>query len=140
MTIQQKLINIGGELDQNRIILKNIEIPFYIPSEELVALSIEEMCDDILVKRKNMDKAFETSEKEKLQEDSETVSKIKDFLDSLQELLHRVKPLKVNGVEESSFYANFELLRYQNSFFELPLSLQSYELSFIKTSFYQLIK
>ncbi|MBO7316677.1 MAG: type V CRISPR-associated protein Cas12a/Cpf1 [Paludibacteraceae bacterium] len=80
----------------------------YIPSEELVALSIEEMCDDILVKRKNMDKAFETSEKEKLQEDSETVSKIKDYLDSLQELLHRVKPLKVNGVGESSFYANFD--------------------------------
>lgn len=35
MTIQQKLINIGGELDQNRIILKNIDIPFVIPSEEL---------------------------------------------------------------------------------------------------------
>lgn len=82
----------------------------YIPSEELVALSIEEMCDDILVKRKNMDKAFETSEKEKLQEDSETVSKIKDYLDSLQELLHRVKPLKVNGVGESSFYANFDTI------------------------------
>ena len=80
----------------------------YIPSEELVTLSIEEMCDDILAKRKNMDKAFETSEKEKLQEDSETVSKIKDYLDSLQELLHRVKPLKVNGVGESSFYASFD--------------------------------
>ena len=82
----------------------------YIPSEELVALSIEEMCDDILVKRKNMDMAFETSEKEKLQEDSETVSKIKDYLDSLQELLHRVKPFKVNGVGESSFYANFDTI------------------------------
>ena len=35
MTIQQKLISIGGVLDQNRIILKNIDIPFYIPSEEL---------------------------------------------------------------------------------------------------------
>lgn len=80
----------------------------YVPSEELVALSIKEVCDDILVKRKNMDMAFETSEKEKLQEDSETVSKIKDYLDSLQELLHRVKPLKVNGVGESSFYANFD--------------------------------
>lgn len=80
----------------------------YIPSEELIAFSIEEMCDDILAKRKFMDKAFETSEKEKLQEDSETVSKIKDYLDSLQELLHRVKPLKVNGVGESSFYANFD--------------------------------
>ena len=82
----------------------------YIPSKELVALSIEEMCDDILVKRKNMDMAFETSEKEKLQEDSETVSKIKDYLDSLQELLHRVKPFKVNGVGESSFYANFDTI------------------------------
>ena len=80
----------------------------YIPSEELIAFSIKEMCDDILAKRKLMDKAFETSEKEKLQEDSETVSKIKDYLDSLQELLHRVKPLKVNGVGESSFYANFD--------------------------------
>lgn len=80
----------------------------YIPSEELIAFTIEEMCEDILAKRKNMDKAFETSEKEKLQEDSETVSKIKDYLDSLQELLHRVKPLKVNGVGESSFYANFD--------------------------------
>ena len=80
----------------------------YIPSEELIAFSIKEMCDDILAKRKFMDKAFETSEKEKLQEDSETVSKIKDYLDSLQELLHRVKPLKVNSVGESSFYANFD--------------------------------
>ena len=35
MTIQQKLISIGGTLDQNRIILKNIDIPFYIPNEEL---------------------------------------------------------------------------------------------------------
>lgn len=35
MTIQQKLISIGGTLEQERIILKNIEIPFYIPSEEL---------------------------------------------------------------------------------------------------------
>ena len=35
MTIQQKLISIGGEVNQNKIILKNIEIPFYIPSEEL---------------------------------------------------------------------------------------------------------
>ena len=35
MTIQQKLISIGGVIEENRIILKNIEIPFYIPSEEL---------------------------------------------------------------------------------------------------------
>ena len=35
MTIQQKLISIGGVLDQNRIILKNIDIPFYVPCEEL---------------------------------------------------------------------------------------------------------
>lgn len=82
----------------------------YIPSKELVALSIKEVCDDIIVKRKNMDMAFETSEKEKLQEDSETVSKVKDYLDSLQELLHRVKPFKVNGVGESSFYANFDTI------------------------------
>lgn len=82
----------------------------YIPSEELVAFSIKEMCADSLSKRSIMENSFETSEKEKLQEDSETVSKIKDYLDSLQELLHRVKPLKVNGVEESSFYANFDTI------------------------------
>ena len=35
MTIQQKLISIGGTLEQGKIILKNIEIPFCIPSEEL---------------------------------------------------------------------------------------------------------
>lgn len=35
MTIQQKLIKIGGMVEQNRIILKNINIPFYIPDEEL---------------------------------------------------------------------------------------------------------
>lgn len=80
----------------------------YIPSEEIVAFSIKEMCADSLSKRSIMENSFETSEKEKLQEDSETVSKIKDYLDSLQELLHRVKPLKVNGVGESSFYANFD--------------------------------
>lgn len=80
----------------------------YIPSEELIAFSIKEMCADSLSKRSIMENSFETSEKEKLQEDSETVSKIKDYLDSLQELLHRVKPLKVNGVEESSFYASFD--------------------------------
>ena len=80
----------------------------YIPSEELVAFSIKEMCADSLSKRSIMENSFETSEKEKLQEDSETVSKIKNYLDSLQELLHRVKPLKVNGVGESSFYANFD--------------------------------
>lgn len=35
MTIQQKLINIGGVIEENRIILKNIDIPFYVPCEEL---------------------------------------------------------------------------------------------------------
>ena len=82
----------------------------YIPSEELVAFSIKEMCADSLSKRSIMENSFETSEKEKLQEDSETVSKIKDYLDSLQDLLHRVKPFKVNGVGESSFYANFDTI------------------------------
>ena len=35
MTIQQKLISIGGVLEQNKILLKNIDIPFYVPCEEL---------------------------------------------------------------------------------------------------------
>ena len=80
----------------------------FIPGEEVIALSIKEMCDDILSKRKVMEASLESSKMAILQEDSETVSKIKDYLDSLQELLHRVKPLKVNGVGESSFYASFD--------------------------------
>lgn len=82
----------------------------YVQSEELVALSVKEMYDDILAKRKVMENSFENSVKEKLQEDSETVSKIKDYLDSVQDLLHRIKPLKVNGVGESAFYANFDTI------------------------------
>ena len=35
MTNQEKLLHIGGVLEENRITLKNIDIPFYIPSEEL---------------------------------------------------------------------------------------------------------
>lgn len=35
MTIQQKLISIGGTLEENRINLKYIDIPFYIPMQEL---------------------------------------------------------------------------------------------------------
>lgn len=35
MTIQEKLLHIGGVLEENRITLKNIDIPFYVPSEEL---------------------------------------------------------------------------------------------------------
>ena len=35
MTIQEKLLHIGGQLEENKIYLKNIDIPFYIPCEEL---------------------------------------------------------------------------------------------------------
>lgn len=80
----------------------------FVPSEEVIALPIKEMCDDILSKRKVMEASLESSKMAILQEDFETISRIKDYLESLQDLLHRIKPLKVNGVGESSFYASFD--------------------------------
>lgn len=80
----------------------------FVPGEEVIALSIKEMCDDILSKRKVMEASFKNSEMGILQEDLETVSRIKDYLESLQDLLHRIKPLKVHGVGDSSFYSSFD--------------------------------
>ena len=83
----------------------------FVQGTELVALSIKEMCDDILTKRKAMNIVLENLSDEKLlREKPEDVSVIKDYLDAVQELLHRIKPLKVNGVGDSSFYSIFDFI------------------------------
>ena len=81
----------------------------FVQGTELVALSIKEMCDDILTKRKAMNVVLENLSDEKLlREKPEDVSVIKDYLDGVQELLHRIKPLKVNGVGDAAFYSVFD--------------------------------
>ena len=81
----------------------------FVQGTELVALSIKEMCDDILTKRKAMNVVLENLSDEKLlREKPEDVSVIKDYLDAVQELLHRIKPLKVNGVGDAAFYSVFD--------------------------------
>lgn len=81
----------------------------FVQGSELVALSIKEMCDSILAKRKSMNGVLENLSDEKLlQEKPEDVAVIKDYLDAVQELLHRIKPLKVNGVGDAAFYSVFD--------------------------------
>ena len=77
--------------------------------EELVALSIKESCGDILSKRKAMNDVFsDINESNSLRDNSEDIAKIKTYLDSVQDLFHRMKPLKVNGLGDPSFYAVFD--------------------------------
>ncbi len=83
----------------------------FVQGTELVALSIKETCDDILSKRKLMDKVLEDiSDANPLKERNDDVAKIKTYLESVQELLHRIKPLKVNGIGDPSFYAQFDFI------------------------------
>ncbi len=81
----------------------------FVQGSELVALSIKEMCDDIQTKRKGMDRVLENlSDEKQLREKSDDVAVIKDYLDAVQDLLHRIKPVKVNGAGDSSFYAIYD--------------------------------
>lgn len=81
----------------------------FVQGSELVALSIKEMCDDIQTKRKGMDKVLENlSDEKQLREKADDVVVIKDYLDAVQSLLHRIKPIKVNGAGDSSFYSIFD--------------------------------
>lgn len=83
----------------------------FVQGEELVALSVKEMCDDILAKRKEMNAVFDSlSSNKNLRSNSDAVSKIKEYLDSVQDLVHRIKPLKVNGTGDASFYAEYDLI------------------------------
>ena len=85
------------------------ETGLFKQGNELVALSIKETCEDILAKRKAMDEAFANiSENNSLRDNSEDIAKIKSYLDCVQELLHRIKPLKVNGLGDPAFYATFD--------------------------------
>lgn len=81
----------------------------FVQGSELVALSLQEMCDDILKKRKAMNTVLENLSGEKqLREKTEDVAVIKDYLDAVQAILHRIKPLKVNGVGDPSFYSVYD--------------------------------
>ncbi|MBR1537826.1 MAG: type V CRISPR-associated protein Cas12a/Cpf1 [Treponema sp.] len=81
----------------------------FIQGSELVALSIKEMCDDIQTKRKGMNRVLENlSDEKQLREKSDDVAVIKDYLDAVQDLLHRIKPIKVNGAGDSSFYSIYD--------------------------------
>ena len=85
------------------------ETGLFKQGDELVALSIKESCGDILTKRKAMNEAFANiSENNSLRDNSEDIAKIKTYLDSVQDLLHRIKPLKVNGLGDPSFYSVFD--------------------------------
>ena len=85
------------------------ETGLFKQGDELVALSIKESCAGILTKRKAMNEAFANiSENNSLRDNSEDIAKIKSYLDNVQELLHRIKPLKVNGMEDPAFYAIFD--------------------------------
>ena len=85
------------------------ETGLFKQGDELVALSIKESCGDILTKRKAMNEAFANiSENNSLRDNSEDIVKIKTYLDSVQDLLHRIKPLKVNGLGDPSFYSVFD--------------------------------
>ncbi len=93
---------------RNRFYIEK-ETDNFIQGDEFVAFSIKESCSDILSKRKNMNSALENhSQEHPLRDDSGTVEIIKAYLDSVQDLLHRIKPLKVNGVGDASFYSAFD--------------------------------
>ena len=85
------------------------ETGLFKQGDELVALSVKESCGDILTKRKAMNEAFaDINESNSLRDNSEDIAKIKSYLDNIQELLHRIKPLKVNGMGDPAFYAIFD--------------------------------
>lgn len=85
------------------------ESGLFVQGDELVALSIKESCNDILAKRKAMNEAFTNiCENNTLREKSEDVAKIKNYLDAVKDLVHRIKPLKLNGLGDPSFYAVFD--------------------------------
>ena len=85
------------------------ETGLFKQGEELVSLSVKESCEDILSKRKAMNDVFsDINESNSLRDNSEDIAKIKTYLDSVQDLLHRIKPLKVNGLGDPSFYSVFD--------------------------------
>lgn len=93
---------------RNRFYIEK-ETDNFIQDNDLVALSIKETCEDILNKRIIMDSVFENvTDVNKLREDSQAVEIIKEYLESVQELLHRIKPLKVKGIGDPAFYAIFD--------------------------------
>ena len=74
--------------------------------KDLVTLSIKESIEDIKNLRKEILCIADNSMS--IRNNPEYISKIKIYLDSVQDLLHRIKPLKVNGIGDPAFYAVFD--------------------------------
>ena len=81
----------------------------YVEGDEDIAPSIKEACEIILARRKEMDSVLKNiTAKNILRDNAGDVEKIKDYLDAVQELLHRIKPLRGNSVGDPAFYAVFD--------------------------------
>lgn len=81
----------------------------FTKGEEIIEPSISGLCGQINSNFVEVNKVFENVSSEKtLREKPEEVEKIKNYLDSVQNLLHRIKPLKVNGIGDTSFYSEYD--------------------------------
>lgn len=81
----------------------------FTKSEEVIEPSIKDLCTEIENDFTAMHKVFETVPSEKtLREKPADVEKIKNYLDSVQNLLHRIKPLKVSGLGDANFYTVYD--------------------------------
>lgn len=81
----------------------------FTKGEELIAPSVRDLCGQIECNRVEVNKVLENVPSEKaVRETPADVEKIKNFLDSVQSLLHRMKPFKVNALGDTNFYTAFE--------------------------------
>ncbi|MCM1321722.1 MAG: type V CRISPR-associated protein Cas12a/Cpf1 [Bacteroides sp.] len=81
----------------------------FTKSEEIIEPSIKDLCTEIETNFVAMHTVFETVPSEKtLREKPADVEKIKSYLDSVQNLLHRIKPLKASGLGDANFYTIYD--------------------------------
>ena len=81
----------------------------FTKGEEIIEPSISGLCGQIKSNFDEVNKVFgNVSSENTLRENPEEVEKIKNYLDSVQNLLHRIKPLKVNGIGDTSFYSEYD--------------------------------
>lgn len=81
----------------------------FTKSEEIIEPSIKDLCAEIETNFVAMHTVFETVPSEKtVREKPADVEKIKSYLDSVQNLLHRIKPLKASGLGDANFYTIYD--------------------------------
>ncbi len=81
----------------------------FTKSGEIIEPSIKDLCAEIENNFIAINTLFETVPSEKtMREKPADVEKIKNYLDSVQNLLHRIKPLKVNGLGDANFYTAYD--------------------------------